>query len=449
MTMVAPFIHLVAVGAAGALAAGAAIALSTVATRRNDGRGVLLGFAFSVMAVLLVIHALATPDVLLGENGLVQIAGALNVPIGGAILAASALPPLRRPHRARRLLLTQLVAIALLAATGALLLARPRALPVFPRPTGLESALIFAAGGACLGLLSWRAGRTYLLTRRASDLLVMTGIVWLASAEYGLLHFGMSTMHGMGYGMPAAWWVAHALEVLGIALVGIPAALDLRFGIASRPLVGDLRPSVLVAHEEAFLGPRVHAMLARLAAKDRSTEGHTRRVAMLAVEIGELLGLPERRLRLLALGGLLHDVGKLSVPIAILNKPGKLTDEEFAVIRRHPVWGRELLSELGGFPPLVLRLVESHHERLDGQGYPSNASAPELELEVRILTVADVFDALTADRVYREAWSTERALALLDADTGSAFDATCVRALRAIVAEHAGAPARRNERLAA
>ena len=82
----------------------------------------------------------------------------------------------------------------------------------------------------------------------------------------------------------------------------------------------------------------------RLAAKDPSTEGHTRRVATLAVEIGERLGLPESRLRLLALGGLLHDMGKLSVPDHILNKPGALTDEEFAVIKRHPVWGRELLS---------------------------------------------------------------------------------------------------------
>ena len=148
----------------------------------------------------------------------------------------------------------------------------------------------------------------------------------------------------------------------------------------------------------------------RLAEKDGSTAGHTRRVATLAVQIGERLGLPADRLRLLALGGLLHDMGKLSVPDAILNKPGKLTDEEFDVIRRHPAWGRELLTELGGFPELVLELVESHHERLDGRGYPNGAEAAKLELEVRILTVADVYDALTADRVYREAWPAERAL---------------------------------------
>jgi HD-GYP domain-containing protein (c-di-GMP phosphodiesterase class II) len=189
-----------------------------------------------------------------------------------------------------------------------------------------------------------------------------------------------------------------------------------------------------VRNEEAFLGGRVRAILIRLGEKDPSTEGHTRRVATLAVRIGERLGLPEGRLRQLALGGLLHDVGKLSVPNAILNKPGRLTDEEFAEIRRHPGAGRKLLAELGGFPPLVLDLVESHHERLDGGGYPNRIPAGELDVAVRILTVADVYDALTADRVYREAWPSERAIALLEDETGTAFDPACVAALRELVA---------------
>jgi HD-GYP domain-containing protein (c-di-GMP phosphodiesterase class II) len=115
-------------------------------------------------------------------------------------------------------------------------------------------------------------------------------------------------------------------------------------------------------------------------------------VATLAVAIGERLDLPEGQLRQLALGGLLHDVGKLSVPNEILNKPGRLTDEEFDEIRRHPGAGRELLTELGGFSPLVLDLVESHHERLDAGGYPNRVPAGDLDLEVRILTVADVYD---------------------------------------------------------
>ncbi|WP_053225866.1 HD-GYP domain-containing protein [Solirubrobacter soli] len=420
-------VHLIAVTAAGALAGAAAIAMSVIAVRLNDGRAVLLGFAFSVMSVMLVFHALATPGVLIGDNGLVQAAGALNLPLGGTILAATALPALRRPRSAGTVLRVQLVTIVVLAVLGTLALVFPGIVPSVPRYQSLAADLIFAMAAPLLAVLAYRAARTYLLTRRTADLLVSTGVVFLIGAEFGLLNSDM---------MDLVWWVAHAFEVAGLGLVGIPAALDLRHSTASRPLTGDLRASDIVADEETFLGGRVHALLLRLAEKDGSTEGHTRRVATLAVQIGEHLQLPPARLRLLALGGLLHDMGKLAVPDHILNKPGKLTDEEFAVIKGHPVAGRELLSELGGFPDLVLDLVESHHERLDGRGYPNKAEAGKLALEVRILTVADVYDALTADRVYREAWPIERALSLLDEDTGSAFDATCVAALKAVVAPH-------------
>jgi HD-GYP domain-containing protein (c-di-GMP phosphodiesterase class II) len=426
MVMFAPVVHIVVVGAAGALAALAASATSVIAARRNDGRAVWLGIAFSAMAMLLVIHALATPGAILPANGVVQIAGALNLPIGGAILAASGLPLLRRPRRVKLLLAIQLSVVAALAIGGAAVLVFWRLIAAVPQPSSAAANVICAASAIPLALLAWRAGRTYLLTRRSSDVIVAAGVVWLIGAQYALLNFTM---------MDAAWWAGHALEVAGIGMVGIPAALDLRHASASRPLVGDLRAADLVEHEQAFLGGRVRALLVRLGEKDPSTEGHTRRVATLAVELGERLGLPEGRLRQLALGGLLHDMGKLSVPNEILNKPGRLTDEEFAEIRRHPTAGRELLSELGGFQPLVLDLVESHHERLDGNGYPNRVPAGELDLAVRILTVADVYDALTADRVYRDAWPAERALALLDDETGHAFDPVCVGALRSLLAD--------------
>ncbi len=431
MVHLPPIVHLIAVTGAGALAGAAAIVLSVIAVRLNDGRAVMLGFAFSIMAVMLVFHALATPGVLLGDNGLVQAAGALNIPIGGSILAATALPGLRRPRSAGRVLRVQLVALVALTVLGAIALVLPRLVPDAPEYGSTPAHLLIVAGGLTLAVLAVRASRTFLLTRRTADLLVAVGVVFLAGAEYGLLTYDM---------MDLAWWAAHAVEVAGIGLVGIPAALDLRHSTASLPLAGGLRAADLVADEETFLGGRVHALMLRLAEKDGSTEGHTRRVALLAVRVGEKLGLPADRLRLLALGGLLHDMGKLAVPDAILNKPGTLTDEEFNVIRGHPVWGRELLNEIGGFPPLVLELVESHHERLDGRGYPNRADAGRLDVEVRILTVADVYDALTADRVYREAWPAERALGLLDEDTGSAFDAACVAALRDVVAPGVDAP---------
>ncbi len=138
---------------------------------------------------------------------------------------------------------------------------------------------------------------------------------------------------------------------------------------------------------------------------------------------------PAARLRALAIGGLLHDIGKLSIPNSILQKPGALDDAEFAIIKRHPAHGHELLAELGGFNDTVARLVLDHHERLDGSGYPRGIKADELALETRILAVCDVYDALVSPRVYRAAWTPERALALLRRETGTAFDADCVEAL--------------------
>jgi HD-GYP domain-containing protein (c-di-GMP phosphodiesterase class II) len=425
MVMIPPDLHLVVVGLAGMLSGGAAISMSVIAARHNDGHGVWLGMAFSVIATLLVIHALATPGVLVTSNGLVQVAGVLNIPVGGAILAASSLPVFRRPRNVGLLLFIQMAIVGGLTVAGVVAIGFSSLIPAIPEPSSTAANVIFALGAAALAVLAWRTARTFLLTRRVSDLCVTHGVVLLIVAQYAFLHYGM---------MDGAFWAAHGLEAVGLGLVAVPAALDLRFAVASHPLRGDLRAADLVEHEEAFLGGRVRALLVRLGAKDPSTEGHTRRVATLAVTIGEQLGLAESRLRQLALGGLLHDIGKLSVPDEILNKPGRLSEAEFAEIRRHPGAGRDLLVELGGFSPLVLALVESHHERLDGQGYPNRQAAGDLPLEVRILTVADVFDALTADRVYRDAWPVERALALLEEESGRAFDPVCVAALTAITA---------------
>src|SRR3954451_313357 len=145
-------VHLVVVTAAGVLAGAAAVAMSVVGVRLNDGRAVLLGYAFSVMAALLVLHALATPSVLEGPNGLVQAAGALNVPIGGLILFASALPRLRRPLNARPLLRLQLASLAVLVLGGVVALRPPRLLPAIPHPGTAAATLVFVVSAPMLAL---------------------------------------------------------------------------------------------------------------------------------------------------------------------------------------------------------------------------------------------------------------------------------------------------------
>jgi HD-GYP domain-containing protein (c-di-GMP phosphodiesterase class II) len=160
-----------------------------------------------------------------------------------------------------------------------------------------------------------------------------------------------------------------------------------------------------------------------------------------AVQVGEHLGLSAGRLRSLAIGGLLHDMGKLSVPDEILQKPGALTDEEYVVIRCHPEWGRSLVRELGGFPTEVERLVMDHHERLDGAGYPRGLGEASLDLETRIMSVCDVYDALMSKRVYRDAWTQEAALEMLREQSGTAFDPRCVAALEQVLAAEGHSPA--------
>jgi len=382
------------------------------------------------MAALLCLHGLATPGIIVGFNGVVGFTGGATLPVGGAILALGALSALRRPSAVRPLLVLFGGGVLLVLGLGVAALVEPSLVPSVPEPRSPAAWATLMASLAFYGLLFWRALRTFRLTRRRADLVVAVGIVWLAAALPAALLLDFREL---------GWWLGHAFEIVGIAAVGFTVAVDLRRGAArSRPLLGDLKGADLVAEEEAFLGSHIRALLVALAEKDAYTEAHTRRVALRAVQIGDELELAPERLRDLALGGLLHDIGKLSVPDEILKKPGPLTDDEFAAVQRHVVSGVALLHELGGFSATVHKLVGSHHERLDRTGYPEGAGPDELSLDVRILAVCDVYDALISTRVYRSAWSHERALALLREGSGAAFDARCVEALERVLARERG-----------
>jgi putative nucleotidyltransferase with HDIG domain len=309
-----------------------------------------------------------------------------------------------------------------LAALGVAGLVWSADVPTVPGYGSPEAITLLIAGLLLYGTVALRAVRTYTLTRRRADLAVVVGVVWLGVALLPSL---------LADPWSWAWWLGHLLDLIGVALVGGAVSLDVRRGRPSRPLSGDLPAAELVRREEIFLGPHIQGLLERLAEKDVSTEEHTRRVAAWAVAIAERLGLAPGRLRELAVAGLLHDIGKLSIPDAVLKKPGRLTDEEFATVRRHAALGDALLAELG-YPPRIRRIVRGHHERLDGSGYPDALRGEALGLETRILAVADVWDALVSTRVYRGAWEPGQAMALLVDEAGTAFDERCVAALRAV-----------------
>jgi putative nucleotidyltransferase with HDIG domain len=418
------WVHFYGVGVSALAATVLAAAVTWYGARQADVRTVVVGGGFSLMASLLAVHGLSTPGMVIGQNGLIAVTGAATLPVGGCVMALSALPQFGSARSIPRVLAMQLslaAAIVIFSVVGAL---DPKLVPGVPAPKSAPAIALFALGLVVYGALAIRATNTFLLTRRAADFAVVLGIVLLACSLYGALILSF---------MDLGWWLGHIFEMAGLVVVGGSLVYDLRRGRRSRALVGDLRAAELVASEEAYLGARVRALTVRLATKDASTEEHTRRVATLAVQMGEKLGLSPTRLRSLAIGGLLHDIGKLSIPDGILQKPGPLDDDEYDVVKQHPERGRELLNELGGFDDSVGRLVLDHHERLDGSGYPRGLVGVELDLATRILAVCDVYDALVSRRAYRPAWSREQALSLLRDESDVAFDARCVDALERIV----------------
>lgn len=182
-------------------------------------------------------------------------------------------------------------------------------------------------------------------------------------------------------------------------------------------------------NKEMFLG-QVQMAVRMLEKKDLYTRGHSDRVAEYAVRIAVQLGFTGAILDEVRLGGTLHDIGKIGVRDAILSKPGPLSPEEFEEIRRHNLAGEEILDPLRRDHPIVLDIVRSHHEHLDGSGFPDGLEGDAIPLPARVVSVADAFDAMTMCRTYRPPRSPAEALEELDRWTGRQFDPLVVAAFR-------------------
>ena len=155
------------------------------------------------------------------------------------------------------------------------------------------------------------------------------------------------------------------------------------------------------------------ALARSIEGKDPYTGGHCERLSDYSERLGQRIGLPDEQITALRRGGIVHDIGKVAVPDGVLLKPGKLTPDEWKTMRQHPAAGESICAPLKSFR-LVLPIIRHHHEKLDGSGYPDGLKGDQIPLTARIMTVVDIYDALTTERPYHSALSTEKALELME-----------------------------------
>jgi len=253
---------------------------------------------------------------------------------------------------------------------------------------------------------------------------------------------GGITIEELAVEVRQAYLVDLALAPLGLAVavaaVGRPWAV-----LLVAPLFGVLRwlskerrarLEQLVELNDAYRGTAL--LLGDVVEADDSYTGeHCKDVVRLALDVAGEMGLDASRQRQVECAALLHDVGKIAVPKEIVNKPGKLNEQEWEIIKTHTVEGQKMLERVGGFMGEVGEIVRSHHERWDGGGYPDKLRGEEIPLEARIVSCCDAFNAMTTTRPYRKAMPTDVAIAELVANSGSQFDPAVVDALFAVVGQ--------------
>src|SRR5581483_1480327 len=173
--------------------------------------------------------------------------------------------------------------------------------------------------------------------------------------------------------------------------------------------------------------------------RDKETEGHTQRVTEMTLRLARAFGVSDEQLVHIQRGALLHDIGKMGIPDSILLKPEALTDEEWAIMRQHPVYAYELLSPIAYLRP-ALDIPYCHHEKWDGSGYPRGLKGEQIPLAARLFAIVDVWDALRSDRPYRKAWTLERVCDHLHSLRGTHFQPEVVDAFLEMIMDGDGRP---------
>ena len=250
----------------------------------------------------------------------------------------------------------------------------------------------------------------------------------------------LQALKGIGFRPPGADTLIPLTLAIGLAVfpddgpgrLDALAAADLRLvrvktgGTGRGELTERLRARLTCSPADFAM---LNALVTAVDTKDRYTRRHSEDVMSFALGIAEALGLDEDTRQTVLLAGLLHDVGKIGVPDAVLRKPGALTEEEFDAIKQHPAMGAMIVGAVPGFEA-TLPAIRHHHERWDGGGYPGGLAGEAIPLTARLMAVADAFSAMTTDRPYRKGMAEAQALAILEAGAGIQWDPACVCAFQ-------------------
>jgi putative nucleotidyltransferase with HDIG domain len=284
----------------------------------------------------------------------------------------------------------------------------------------------------------------------AGPLLLLAALLAQFALDFAISCLRLVIARGVGLSSQVRLLWVHAIDA-GLACVGLVVAEHVRSEpvavLAPVPLLGILalfarerhqRLRSLLELNNAYRGTAL-VLGDVVEADDGYTGEHCKSVVELALAVAHRLGLDAARRRNLEFAALLHDIGKIVIPNEIINKPGKLDPDEWALMQTHTIEGQNMLDRVGGFMREVGRIVRSHHERWDGGGYPDGLAGEEAPLEARIIACCDTWNAMRTDRSYRKALSHEVAMAELVHNVGRQFDPIVAAALIPIVAAEAGA----------
>ena len=428
--------HMWLVLPAAVFTAGVAIWMGYVGLRQRNASVVLLSLAFASLGLIYGAHGLGTPEVgMMAMNMAQHHQSSAVLPASaqlGTVLTAIWL--LLSSFSSRNIIVRGLLALRgwliglwllALVGLGALLFQSQVASLLVPSALPGKAAVMLLTLSLCLwtGVRYWASWR---YSRFPLQLAVIFACGWLAAAQVTIV---------LNFVWTLSWWVYHVLLVM--ITVSLLTGLIAQYRQKHVPLGTALRglwnnePDDLLS---AGISVPVRALVAQTEAHDTYTAGHAYRVSLYAMQLARALNCPPETLRAITQGGILHDLGKLDVPAEVLNFPGKLSPEAWAQVQQHPARGFERAGRLGLLPE-ELQIVRSHHERWDGAGYPDKLAGTEIPLLARIMSVADVFDALTSERSYRQPWSAERANALIASDAGKVFDPEIVAVWLSLNAE--------------